>query len=207
MSKSHVKGFANTLVLVICCSCLLSTLAEEPVLEIVNGRKVLPGNLIVRVDKARITEVRDALSVRGFELIKAFARVDVEWWRFDSRTTVPEALDVARRIPGVPRAYPVAVYELFSAPGRNDAYYQKQYALRLMDFPQAWKLLGAFDPIVVALADTGMNVGLTTGTDPHLDLKDNIYTNPGEILDNEDNDENGYTDDLHGWDCYGGDNG
>lgn len=34
----------------------------------------------------------------------------------------------------------------------------------------------------------------------HTDLKDNIWTNPGETPDNNDNDNNGFNDDIHGWD-------
>ncbi|MBK8632950.1 MAG: hypothetical protein IPN72_05035 [Saprospiraceae bacterium] len=34
----------------------------------------------------------------------------------------------------------------------------------------------------------------------HQDLKDNIWTNPGEIPYNGiDDDKNGYIDDVHGW--------
>ncbi|HUW33165.1 MAG TPA: S8 family serine peptidase, partial [Planctomycetota bacterium] len=80
------------------------------------------------------------------------------------------------------------------------------YALAVMDFPQAWELLGAFDAVVVGIPDTGMSVGLTQQTLPHVDIGENIYANPGEVLDHEDNDENGYTDDLHGWDFDGDDN-
>jgi len=50
--------------------------------------------------------------------------------------------------------------------------------------------------VVVAIIDTGTDMD-------HPDLIDNIWTNPGEIPDdNIDNDHNGYIDDVHGWDFY-----
>ncbi len=52
--------------------------------------------------------------------------------------------------------------------------------------------------IVVAILDSGVD------TD-HEDLKASIWTNPGEIPGNGiDDDGNGYTDDIHGWDFIGG---
>ncbi|HET6228386.1 MAG TPA: S8 family peptidase [Bacteroidia bacterium] len=55
--------------------------------------------------------------------------------------------------------------------------------------------------IIVAVIDSG--------TDPeHEDLKDIIWTNPGEIPGNNiDDDHNGYVDDVHGWNFLGGANG
>lgn len=47
--------------------------------------------------------------------------------------------------------------------------------------------------VIVAVIDGGFD-------DQHEDLKDVLWTNPGEIAGNGiDDDKNGYTDDLHGW--------
>jgi subtilisin family serine protease len=52
--------------------------------------------------------------------------------------------------------------------------------------------------VVVAIIDTGADIH-------HPDLADNIWTNPREIPDDSlDNDNNGYIDDVHGWDFYTG---
>jgi subtilisin family serine protease len=55
--------------------------------------------------------------------------------------------------------------------------------------------------IVVAVIDGGV--------DPHHeDLKDVMWVNPGEIADNGiDDDQNGYIDDIYGWNFIGGTNG
>ncbi len=55
--------------------------------------------------------------------------------------------------------------------------------------------------IIVAVVDSGIDFD-------HEDLKDIIWTNPGEIAGNGiDDDKNGYVDDVHGWNFIGGKNG
>lgn len=56
-------------------------------------------------------------------------------------------------------------------------------------------------PVVVAIIDSGVEVD-------HEDLKNVMWTNPGEIAGNGiDDDKNGYIDDIHGWNFIGGPNG
>lgn len=55
--------------------------------------------------------------------------------------------------------------------------------------------------IIVAVLDSGVEVD-------HEDLKDIIWTNPGEIAGNGiDDDKNGYVDDIHGWNFLSGKGG
>lgn len=52
--------------------------------------------------------------------------------------------------------------------------------------------------VVVAVIDTGIDYS-------HPELADAMWTNPGEIPgDGIDNDQNGYIDDIHGWNFYTG---
>lgn len=52
--------------------------------------------------------------------------------------------------------------------------------------------------VIVAVIDGGTQYN-------HEDLKDIVWTNPGEIPNNGiDDDHNGYVDDIHGWDFIGG---
>ncbi len=47
--------------------------------------------------------------------------------------------------------------------------------------------------VIVAVIDSGMDI-------EHEDLKANVWTNPGEVAGNGiDDDQNGYVDDVHGW--------
>ena len=57
----------------------------------------------------------------------------------------------------------------------------------------AWELTTGSPDVIVAIVDGGVDVG-------HEDLADNMWMNPGEIPDNGiDDDDNGYVDDIHGW--------
>jgi subtilisin family serine protease len=54
-------------------------------------------------------------------------------------------------------------------------------------------------PPTIAVVDSGVDYN-------HPDLKDNIWTNPGEVAANGvDDDHNGYVDDVHGYDFVNGD--
>jgi len=55
--------------------------------------------------------------------------------------------------------------------------------------------------VIVAVIDSGIDI-------EHEDLKENIWINPGEIPNNGiDDDKNGYTDDVFGWNFIGGPDG
>lgn len=70
---------------------------------------------------------------------------------------------------------------------------EKTYSTLLKDQPAR--------EIIVAVVDSGIDID-------HEDLKDIIWTNPGEIAGNGiDDDKNGYIDDVHGWNFIGGKNG
>ncbi len=73
-----------------------------------------------------------------------------------------------------------------------------------MNVPEAWSIYSdcifSDREVVVAVIDTGIDIN-------HPDLSSNIWVNPGEIPgDGIDNDNNGFIDDITGWDFYNGDN-
>ena len=73
-----------------------------------------------------------------------------------------------------------------------------------IDAPEAWDIANGGvtplgDTIVVAIIDGGMML-------THEDIIPNLWTNWGEIPGNGiDDDNNGYIDDVHGWDAYASD--
>ena len=73
-----------------------------------------------------------------------------------------------------------------------------------IDAPEAWDIANGGvtplgDTIVVAIIDGGMML-------THVDIIPNLWTNWGEIPGNGiDDDNNGYIDDVHGWDAYASD--
>ncbi|HKL79750.1 MAG TPA: S8 family serine peptidase [Mobilitalea sp.] len=73
-----------------------------------------------------------------------------------------------------------------------------------MDVIEAWEYMEdeGIDrqEVIVAIIDTGIDY-------KHPDLAENIWLNQAEILnDGIDNDDNGYVDDIYGWDFYNKDN-
>jgi thermitase len=64
---------------------------------------------------------------------------------------------------------------------------------------KAWNTHKGAPSVVIGILDTGIEVG-------HPDLAGNVWTNPGEVPNNfVDDDQNGYIDDVIGWDFAYGD--
>lgn len=82
----------------------------------------------------------------------------------------------------------------------NDPKYDEQWYLETVSAPAAWDTTTGSAQVVVAVLDSGMDLN-------HPDLENNLWTNPGEVADDgKDNDDNGFVDDVHGWDFVEDDN-
>ncbi|MCU0679053.1 MAG: S8 family serine peptidase [Planctomycetes bacterium] len=76
----------------------------------------------------------------------------------------------------------------------SDTYYENQWYLGKIKAAEAWDIVRESPQIVIAVVDSGVQIG-------HPDLKDNIWKNSKEIPDNNiDDDKNGFIDDYYGWD-------
>lgn len=81
----------------------------------------------------------------------------------------------------------------------NDPLFPNQWNLPAMNVPDAWTLSLGNTPTTVAVIDTGVDYS-------HEDLANNVWTNTAEIPGNDiDDDNNGYIDDVHGYDFAYGD--
>ncbi len=76
-----------------------------------------------------------------------------------------------------------------------------QCGLELAQAPRVWNDLGITGAgAVVCIIDSGCCID-------HADIRDHVWTNPGEIPHNNiDDDGNGYVDDIHGWNFADGNN-
>ncbi len=70
----------------------------------------------------------------------------------------------------------------------------QQVHLDNCNIPQSWDYTVGNEQIIVGIVDSGLHFD-------HPDLQNNIFINQNEIPDDGiDNDDNGYIDDVHGWD-------
>ena len=142
-----------------------------------------------------------ALGPQGMELQRVYY---VRYGSGENPRSV--ALKIARD-PGVEYAVPQYVHRIDDLPtaqpvraGRsiaaipNDSLYSDMTHLPHIQAPAAWdSVKGQDGSVVIAIVDGGTDW-------QHEDLLANIWTNPGEIPDNGiDDDDNGYIDDVHGW--------
>ena len=124
-------------------------------------------------------------------------------------TTVREAVRELEGRPGVAWAEPNYLFRIQATP--NDPEFWRLWGLQNtgqdfaegyvpagrpgadIDATRAWDHATGSDKALVAVVDSGVAIG-------HPDLKGNVWRNPGEVLDGEDNDGNGLVDDVNGWD-------
>lgn len=78
----------------------------------------------------------------------------------------------------------------------SDPMYSQQWGIEAINLPKLWSQpLLEGNKQVIAIIDTGVDI-------THPDLVDNIWTNTAEANGTEDSDDdnNGFADDVHGWD-------
>ncbi len=82
---------------------------------------------------------------------------------------------------------------LNAIPYVNDPLFSQQWGLSKINVDGAWETAIGSSTTIIAIIDSGIDLN-------HTDLVTKIWTNPGEIPGNGiDDDNNGYKDDVHGW--------
>ena len=82
----------------------------------------------------------------------------------------------------------------------NDPDLPNQWSLSKVQAFDAWDITQGSANVTIAIVDDAVRL-------THQDLAANIWVNPGEIpINNIDDDNNGYIDDVNGWDVADGDN-
>lgn len=112
--------------------------------------------------------------------------------RYFKKNTTGETLGLRPDNPAIP------------APPQNrvgdDPLFNQQWGMLDNGVKDAWKVTKGDPRIVVAVLDTGVDY-------THEDLLPNLWRNPREVPDNGiDDDQNGYVDDIVGWDFVSKDN-
>ncbi|QDV84799.1 S8 family serine peptidase [Stieleria magnilauensis] len=134
-----------------------------------------------------------------------------QWvYAFEDVIMTRAMLDAFSQIPEVRSVEPDYAVELDLTP--NDPSFHSLWGLNNgsdvdIDAPEAWELTTGSGSLVVGVIDTGVDY-------THPDLRNNMWVNPIEcpagngtcVEDGIDNDNNGYIDDIYGWDFYNDDN-
>ena len=166
-------------------------------------RKFKEDELIVKLRKsAGKQHGRDAHAKMGSTVRHKFRNFgDLSVVRIPKGKALAEVLAGYRADPDVLYAEPNHIYEVQTTP--NDPSFASLWGLNNtgqtggtadadINAPEAWSVLTGSPETVVAVIDTGVDYN-------HQDLRDNMWTNPGEIPGNGiDDDGNGYIDDVHG---------
>lgn len=177
-------------------------------------KNYVPKEVLVRFhDWAEEPEKNSLRNDLNASLVNKVESIGVEQWSLTDSTSVEDAINVLENSKIVDYAEPNYYYKPQALP--NDAYFNHQWHLRNIgqtinsitgtrgadiSAQQAWDIEKGDSSIVIAVIDSGVAYD-------HPDLRDNIWTNVGEIPGNQiDDDGNGYIDDTNGWDFVNNDN-
>ena len=117
--------------------------------------------------------------------------------RLSSSSDVNAAVAMLRRNPDVVYAEPDYIARSTTVPP-NDPLYGSQWGLNAIHAEGAWSVVTGAVTVTLAIVDSGLD-------STHPDFANRLWINPGEIAGNGmDDDNNGFVDDVHGWDFVGG---
>jgi len=197
-------------ILVLILLCLISLGAGIRVLaeDKANSPMYVEGEIIVKFKTEKELSAQSIHKQMGAQVIKSVRlrskRLDLV--RLPKGMSVEEGIRLYKQNPDVEYAEPNYIVRKVSTP--NDPYFDFQWGLHNIgqiingvagvpdadiDAPEAWDIPGGSSTVIVAVLDTGVDYD-------HPDLRDNIWINGRESPNNGiDDDENGYVDDIRGW--------
>jgi subtilisin family serine protease len=187
---------ARVLILLVLIFTAIVPLAAQPL----RGNFV-KDEVLVKFDRgATASLTARAHRLAGAEALESLGDLGWHRVRIARGQTVDEAIKRYSVNPNVRAVQPNFYYQLAATP--DDPLFPEagMYGLSKIGAPAAWDITTGSHDVVVANIDTGMRL-------THEDLAANIWTNPGEIPGNGiDDDNNGFIDDVHGWDFRFDDN-
>ncbi|NTW22121.1 S8 family serine peptidase [Candidatus Falkowbacteria bacterium] len=134
-------------------------------------------------------------SIPASLLVKYRGEDAIKEVRVPDQSHSDEFIMVLKQDPNIEWAEPD--YSFHSAIIPSDTHYSQQWYLQKIKAPSAWDITQSTKNIVTAVIDTGVDI-------THPDLKNNIWINQDEIPGNrKDDDNNGFIDDINGWDFVG----
>jgi subtilisin family serine protease len=175
----------------------------------------VPGEVVVKFrESAAAAKMAEPLAADlGLVRESRIDGLEIDLFRFAGAGDVLDAVARLRQRPDVVYAEPNYLSYLARIP--NDTFYSnvEGYARDLQRWTfggtdtnggiraeAAWDVTTGRPDVTIAVLDSGVYLA-------HPDLAPNLWTNLDEVAGNGvDDDQNGFVDDVHGWDFYSGDN-
>ncbi|MFA6054863.1 MAG: S8 family serine peptidase [Thermodesulfovibrionales bacterium] len=181
-----------------------STLIDAPATKNMPARYV-PGEVLVKFKSGTSIVVMNKLhGALGAAKIKDIRHLGIHRMKLPEDVRVEEAVQVYRNDPNVEFAEPNYIVKTSAIP--NDPGYSLQWGLNNtgqtggiagadIHAQSAWDVTKGSNNIIIAVVDTGVAYD-------HPDLSGNIWVNTAELNGSPgvDDDQNGYIDDVYGWD-------
>ncbi|MDA3898362.1 MAG: S8 family serine peptidase [Desulfobacteraceae bacterium] len=203
-----MKKIPSVIAILIFCLIAVITTPHLCFSDEIIEKDYVPNEVLVRfhdwVDEKDKAAIRGQLSAR---LIKTIKSIQVEYWRLPETEFTKEAIEYLRKMPEIESAEPNYLYKPKALP--NDPEFSKLWYLKNngqnvggvagtagadIAATTAWDIEKGSKDIIIAVIDSGVAFD-------HPDLINNTWKNPNEIPNNGiDDDNNGYIDDIHGWD-------
>ena len=185
---------------------------ERPTYRGWNDRRYAAGRVLVGLaPDAAPQDLGAAVREEGASVVRRLPSTSAREVRLPRGLSVHEGVDRLEQDPAVEYAEPDFEVDGSATVRPNDPEFPRLYGLENtgqtggvpdadIDASAAWGVTVGSPKPVVAVIDTGVDIS-------HPDLRDNVWTNPGELPGNRvDDDQNGYVDDVHGWDFRNDDN-
>lgn len=182
------------------------SIAEENVKNL-DEAPFVQGQVLVKIDpKQKIDALMSVERALGAKIRHSYSLVPgLRLYQFDPRHDVLQAVKSFKSNQAVIYAEPNYIYRIAKASNNlvNDPEFARLWGLENqgqtggkadadINASLTWSLQTGSNDIAIGIIDTGMDY-------THPDLVDNVWINPGEIKDNnKDDDQNGYVDDMHG---------
>jgi subtilisin family serine protease len=175
----------------------------------------VPGEVLLKFKKGTTrTETRTLHSNFGAKEIRRIESLGVRRIKLPSAISVKEAVEYYKMDPNVKYAEPNYIINFTAMP--NDSAFSELWGLHNtgqqvngvtgtqdadIDAPEAWDIITGSDNIIIAVLDSGVAY-------LHPEINPNIWVNNVELsgTGGVDDDNNGYIDDIYGWDFWANDN-
>ena len=168
--------------------------------------QMVPNKLIIKF-RARITDIESSQILQGIGIkaVKSIPALNIKTCQILAEKTINQVIQECKALSDIEYAEPD--YKVFALEKPNDPEYNRLWGLNNtgqtggtndadIDAEEAWDTEKGNKQVIVGVIDTGIDYN-------HEDIKANMWKNPGEIQNNNiDDDNNGYVDDYYGWDFF-----